>query len=499
MKKTVIQCSLSALIWCLLSLYATAQFKETATFEITQNPSKYQDFSVIPLLDKGAIVMVENEHDLGQKNDFWEFYALDTLLQTKWKTNTEVDRFFETKATFKNDHYLFWLFSEPRSKNIAVLRLSQYDGEIEWFNAQMPNMMEISGFVVLDNKAFFAGNDDDKPVLVSFSFFDKSFAYPSGFYDKHLSIHRIAVDIQENELVVVLQETRGRACNLVIKRLSYDNKLLDTQTFANNISEHNYYVSGLYNHLPKGGKWLIGSISNNCKNQEVKGIFVKNMNLKSESIDHLIAYDALPNFFNFMSPKRQERMIGKIEARKEKGKNTSVDYYTLLHNPIPNEKGGFWLVAEMYYYSPKYNINDGSMVLTKKIGATTLDYHFSHVLIMELDSTGKVLWENSMKVDDLVTVGSNEIIQISIRNANELGVAYIDEGRIYFQGIKEGKYLDKKIMFDILDENTQRPKENVKMKTFTSNSYLIWGEQTIFYKHDNTPNTNVFYIKKLAF
>lgn len=499
MKKTSTQFCLYALVWCLLSLSATAQFKEMASFELVKAPSKYQDFSLIPILDKGAIVIVENEHELGRKNDFWEFYALDTLLQTQWKANAEVDRFLETKATFKNDHYLFWLLTEARSKNIAVLRLSLYDGEVEWFKAEMPNMMDISGFVVLDNKAFLAGSDNDKPVLVSFSFFDKSFAYPSGFYDKHLSIHSLAADVQENELVVVLQENRGRDCNLVVKRLNYDNKLIDTQTFKSNSVERDYYVSGLYSHLSKGGKWLIGTISNNYKNQEVKGIFLKNMSDKSEHIDRLISYDALPNFFNFMSPKRQERIMERIEARKEKGKKTGIDYYTLLHSPIPQANGGFWLIAEMYYYSPKYNVNDGNMILTKKIGSTTLDYRFSHVLIMELDSTGKVLWENSMKVDDIVTVGSNEIIQIAKRSANELGVAYIDEGRIYFQRIKDGKYLEQKVIFEILDETTQRPRNNVKMKTLTNTSYAVWGEQTLFSKQPNTASTTLFYVKKLVY
>jgi hypothetical protein len=499
MKKSSIQIYLSALVWCLVSLYATAQFKEGPTFELTKNPSKYQEYHVIPLLNEGAIVVVENDHDLGEKNDFWEFYSLDTLLQTKWKANAEVDRFLEIKSTFKNEHYAFWLFNEPRSKQIAILRLSLFDGETEWFKAEMPNMMEISGFVVLDNKAFLAGNDNDKPVLVSFSFFDKSFAYPSGFYDNHFVINSIAADVQENQLVVILQENRGRSCNLVVKRLSYDNKLLETRTFSNDLTNENYYGLGVYAHFPNHKKWLVGGVSTSCKNQESKGVFVKELDTSLTPIDHLIPYDALPNFFNFMSSKRQERVKERTESRKEKGKPTKIDYYTLLHKPLPNDKGGFWLVAEMYYYSPKYNVNEVNSAFVQKIGTTTLDYHFSHVLVMELDSTGKVLWENSLKVDDVVTIGTTEIIQIAKRSSDELGVAYINDGRIYFQRIKAGKYLDNSILYEVLDNQTGKVQENVPFKGFTNHSYLVWAERTIPSKLPNTANINLFYIKKLSY
>ena len=65
------------------------------------------------------------------------FYRYDENLKERWQTVFEIEKGYESVISYQNENYLFWLFAEPESPKINIIRLDLEHGEIDEFKGDL--------------------------------------------------------------------------------------------------------------------------------------------------------------------------------------------------------------------------------------------------------------------------------------------------------------------------------------------------------------------------
>ncbi|WP_144080170.1 hypothetical protein [Flectobacillus major] len=494
---------LSLWVFCLLliSFSGMAQLQQIAQLEYIKDPKQSQEMDLLPLQDAGALLTFEKNEVFG-KSITWDFVRIDSSLKELWKTKFEIPNNFEPSLSFQNKEYLFWLFIEPETVNIQIMRLDLAIGELDEFKGKLLGVVDISHFKVLGNTAFIGGVYFDKPVVLSFSFFNQASKVLHGIYDKHLEVNALEIDEKRNELNVIIKERRNGRCGLGIQSYSYEGKLLRSihvPTIDNNSLS---FISGKMLPISEHESMLVGNYSTNCSEYS-KGLYLTRLEDGEEKGTSTITFADLQSFFSYMSPKRQERVREKIEKKKKEGKEPHFTYKLLVHN-LEKTPRGFLLVAEVYYpsatsYSSSNYMMVGASLRNKVAKDKALSYRFTHAVVCEFDLKGKILWDNAMIMDNLESKDLVEQIQVS-HLGNELVMAYFEKGKVYSQRIHENKLVGEKAIFEIKsDETTNRIDEEATVAAWYKQFFIAWGTRKVEGKRADTPDTELFYLRKLTY
>ena len=477
---------------------AFAQLSQVAQVELLKDTKFTEHISVLPLAKKGMLLTLEREGYFNKSVENWTFYRYETDLKERWQTNFEIERGYESVISYQNENYLFWLFAEPDSPKINIIRLDLEHGEIDEFKGNLLGNVNIEFFKVLENTAFLGGTYYDKPIVISFSFFHKKGTVLHGLYDNHLEINGLEVDDKRNEVNVIVKERRNRTCGLAIQSYSLEGKSLRTLHVPDENGNSLSFISGKMLPLNDKETLLVGNFSNNC-NEFSKGLYLTRLEEGIEKGTSIIKFGDLKNFFAFMSPKRQEKMKEKIEQKKKEGKEPNFSYKLLVHNLIETEKGSL-LLAEIYYAQP----SNTSAVLSSPFVTRPTNknfqeqYHFTHAVICEFDKTGKILWDNALVMDNLETNELVEQIQVSKVEDNWL-LAFLKKGKVNLQQIKGSEHVGEKEEFELKPDEKSKPDEEANVAAWYEQNFVSWGTRKIENRKSDDAPKEAFYLRKLSY
>ena len=477
---------------------AFAQLNQVAQVELLKDTKFTEHISVSPLAKKGMLLTLEREGYFNKSIENWTFYRYETDLKERWQTNFEIEKGYESVISYQNENYLFWLFAEPDSPKINIIRLDLERGEIDEFKGDLLGNVDIDFFKVLENTAFLGGTYYDKPIVISFSFFHKKGTVLHGLYDNHLEINGLEVDDKRNEVNVIVKERRNRTCGLAIQSYSLEGKSLRTLHVPDENGNSLSFISGKMLPLNDKETLLVGNFSNNC-NEFSKGLYLTRLEEGIEKGTSIIKFGDLKNFFAFMSPKRQEKMKEKIEQKKKEGKDPNFSYKLLVHNLIETEKGSL-LVAEIYYSQPlNTSVTLNSPFINRSTNKNIQEqYHFTHAVICEFDKTGKILWDNALVMDNLETDELVEQVQVSKLEDKWL-LAFLKKGKVNLQQIKGNEHIGEKEEFELKSDEKSKPDEEADVAAWYEQNFVSWGTRKIENRRSDDVNKEVFYLRKLSY
>ncbi|GAA4403588.1 hypothetical protein GCM10023187_19820 [Nibrella viscosa] len=493
------------LVLSLLPALVCAQLAHSVRLELTTNQNIEESFDVTPLARQGVLVTVRRGDYYDTTPARFQFSKYDTDLKPLWTTEYKQDPRFEPTLSYHNDHYLYWLFREKESAAIQVSRLSLDDGLIEHFQGELISQMDMQHFKVLGNTAYVGGYYRNRPVVMTFSFFDRTNRVLPGLYTNHLEINSLEIDETRQEVHVLVHSLR-RNCQFSIRSYSYEGKPLRTVTFDG--SKYSL-ISGKL--VPAGDNemLLVGNYSTDCTPYS-QGIYVTRIRpgepgrpdavtVHTNDIRY-IEFSQLQNFFNYLKPKRQERLLARVLKKKEEGKDVKFRYRLLVHDLIPT-KDGLTLLAEVYY--PQYRgtslpYSGGMMRSTDRYFE---GYRYTHAFLCGFDKQGKLLWDNCLAIQNLNSPELTEMVQVS-QQGDLMVLAYPQDGEIHTEVIQGSKVL--------------KPRENYTLKTNSDNEkvlysthenlaawydhyFLACGFQKIGEKGYSGSPREVFYINKLNY
>jgi hypothetical protein len=463
-------------IW--LPLVAVAQLEQSSRLEFKVSQSIDEYFDVTPLEEDGLLVTQRQEEHYG--NEKWFFYRFDPDLKQRWVTEYKLAYELHPIKSYYNQHFLFWLLQETDTDKVTVLRLDLQNGETETFKGDLLTRADIVHFKVLGNTAFIGGYHHSRPVVMAFSFFDKSIKALPYLYTSNTEISNIELDEQRNQLNVLLYTIKRGDCQFTIKTYSYEGKLIKTTTLP--FENDNGLISGKILPLDEASSLIVGNYAQGCT-QYSQGLY----------------FSKLENFFNYLKPKRKQRVVDKISKRKEEGKEPKFRYRLLVHDVIKNNDE-FVLVAEVYY--PVYK--NGNVYYGGASRNSNREYdgfRYTHAIVCGFDKTGTLLWDNCFALDNVESMELLPMVQVTRRN-ELLVLGYPKDGKIHTEVIDRNKVVREREAFDIkTSDEKDRIVDNEKgvLAAWYDRYFVAYGYQKIGSEKWVGAPREVFYINKLSY
>ena len=479
-----------------------AQLEQAKRIELTPDANQDESFDVIPLEDSGMLLTVRRIGYYAASAMQFRFLRYNTDLKELWAVEYKPDIRFSAVMSYHNEQYLYWLFHENDSDKYMIFRLNLDDGITETFEGKLLYGFDVQQFKVLGNQAYIGGYHRNRPVVMAFSFFDLTAKVLPGLYANHMEISSIELDEERREINVLVQSIRRR-CQFSIRSYSYDSKPLRTVDFE---GANHSLISGKMLRINDDESLLVGNYSTDCTPYS-QGVYVTRINRADNgpanpSAIQYIEFSELKNFFNYLKPKRQQKLLAKVLRRKEEGKDVKFRYRLLVHDLMRTDEG-LLLVAEVYY--PQYR---GTALPYSSGAARTADryfegYRYTHAFMCGFDKEGNFLWDNCLPIQDLESSELTEKVQVS-RQGDKLVLAYPKKDEINTEVIQGGKTLKELENYSLkasLNGGKVVNSERENVVAWYGQYFLASGFQKISAdKNGFGPSQReVFYINKLTY
>lgn len=472
-----------------------AQLQQSDRIEIPVNPFNTEHFEVLPLGESGLLSVIRNNEFSGGRSEQWRFVKYDTSLKVLWSTSYQVDRRYIPVMAYKGEHYGYWLFAEPDTDRYMFLQLNFMDGSTDQFKGSLLSGVDVHQFKVIGSKALVSGYYRSRPVVLVHSLFDHTTKVLPGLFEKNTEINNVDINEVDGYINVITYAYKKRNCFFEIKTFNYDGKLLKKTSLSD---PRNSLISGQIVPLNPDDSYLIGNYSIGCTPFS-QGLYVTHIIDNEPQEPQFIEFSELQNFFNFMKPKRRQRMLERIGKRKSLGKENRFRYRLLVHELIQT-KDEIVLVAEVYYPNQKASSPIITSGLSRPYMARYMEgYRYTHAIVCGFDRNGKFMWDNCITIKDLTSYDLQEMVQITPVD-NYFILAYPQDGSIHTEVISRDKVVVESEKFKIngkSESDKVMDSEDAYLSPWYGQYFLAYGMQRV----GTFPigGREVFYVNKLTY
>jgi hypothetical protein len=484
------------LSFCLFSAKGVnAQLEQSGRLEIPTNSSFTEQFEVFSLGDQGVLSVIRG-NQFSSRNEQWQFVKYDSTLKSVWKNEYRLDFRYIPVMAYKAEHFGYWLFAEPDTDHFLFLQLNFEDGTIDIHKGNLLSGVDVQQFKVMGSKALISGYYRSRPVVLVHSFFDHTTRVLPGLYEKNTELNNVDINEQDGYINVITYAYRKKNCIFEIKTYNYDGKLLKKTSLSD---PRNSFISGQIVPLNADDSYLIGNYSLGCT-QYSQGLYVTHVTDNEPDKPQFIEFSELQNFFNYMKPKRRERMLERIGKRKSMGKENRFRYRLLVHELIQTENE-IVLVAEVYYPNQRASSPIVSGGISRPYVSRALEgYRYTHAIVCGFDRNGKFIWDNCIPIKDLTSFDLQEMVQVT-RVDDYFVLAYPQEGEIHTEVISRGKVVVEGEKFKISAKSESEKvlnNEDGYLSPWYGQYFLAYGMQRLG-SSSVSQGREVFYINKLNY
>ena len=495
---------LSCLLLGLALRPAQAQLAQSIRVEVPSDPNQPEAFDVTPLAERGVLMTIRTGSLFDNSSVRFSFRKYDTNLNLLWQVQFKQDAAFSPVLSYDSDEYAYHLFRQYDTNRFQFLRLHLDDGTIDTFEGLLLDQFDVKHFKVMGSQAYVGGYHHGRPVVMSFSFLDQISKVLPGLYANHIELSSLELDEAHHEINVLIHSTK-RHCKFSIRTYNYDNKLVRTLDFD---GAKNSLISGKLIPVDESESILVGNYSTDCTPYS-QGIYVTRIrhgdgdqtDASDEAVTNIqyIEFSQLQNFFNYLKPHRQQKLLAKALKKKEEGKDYKFHYRLLVHDLQPTPEG-LTLVAEVYY--PQYR--GSTMAYGGYLrGADRYEgFRYTHAFICGFDRQGKLLWDNCLPIKELLSADLTEMVQVSRQGNRMVLLAYPNDGEINTAVIQGNQVLKETEKFK-LQTNTKDEKVTFStqdnLMAWYDRHFLACGFQKIAPTKNSTLQREVFYLNKLTY
>ncbi len=476
------------------------------------------NLKLIPCKQYGVLIFYKSVRKTETNERIWVFTLYDKNLNRVSDFEIPVIENVYYYGYVKDDKSAYMVFYnaggiKADEYNIQLLRYLYRKKEFQVIKAIVNEKAELIDYEVGDQKVFLGFNIKKHDVnLYLADFVLKSFKTISIEDNNRNHFEDIYIDTvakkarillnnfisrKENQLKIISYDYEGEICgNYFIRPNDEETEINSARMIA--LGKNSQLIIGTYNNA--------AAQSSELRNEDEiisAGVYISR--ITNDNMDYLNRYNFL-DYRNFYANINASAVF-KLKQKSDKNDNDkdySLNYRLLLHDIIVS-KDQYILLAEAYY--PDY----------KTVSYITYDYYgrpfpqtysvfngyvyFSGIL-SSFNSEGNLLWDNGIKIWDVVTFDLQKHI-ISFNDNSDLILAYCTQNKIaseiYFNGNVVGD-------FNYVDIKSKYPKDKVMedvnsyMVEWYDKYFLCFGYQEI--RNNSLPDKNkrsVFYVNKIAF
>ncbi len=509
--------------------------------EINSNSDTYR---VIPFGEKGVILLYESDEAIDKENKKWIFTLYDVNLKEVWTKQFPIKKNMQFGNTDYDENSVYLFLKQYYSRGLAfqILKLNAENGNIENINGSVPDNVLLTRFKVVLNSAFLGGVvlpsqfrkiaqtifsltlvpaftgvslKKYQPALYALDMKSGNIKTLNEIYKGQTFVQNLQVDTLKSLVNVLIKNHIPRKYNsfFINEYNVYGDKLNSLEISTND--EKRKLNTGNILSVSKQEKILTGTYNNNTKGNKANpafsgfieqstGLFFADMYNDSIKYINFYNFSDFEKFYNNFDIKRTARLKKKAENKKLKGKEISNNYQLLIHDII-QRKDNYILILEAYY--PEYHTV--SYTYFDSFGRPMTNYYdvfdgyrYTNALVVCFDKAGKLLWNNSFEMSDIISYNLKERVNVLFDN-EDIVLTYSYGGEIKYKIIRGNEVVQDKEDIEIA---TSYQNDKVKSDYFSDmdywydNYFIIYGYQKINREENNDKGTKkVFYMTKMGF
>ncbi len=478
-----------------LSFTVSAQLQQTDRLEIPTANDSGDQFEVFSLGEEGILTVLRGD-PYSSRNQQWSFARYDTNLKMVWQNAYKLDNRYIPVMAYNGANVGYWLFAEPDTDRFLFVQINFQDGSIDSHKGNLLAGVDVQQFKVMGSKAIVSGYYRSRPIVLVHSFFDHTTRVLPGLFEKNTELNNVDLNMVDGYINVITYAYRKKNCVFEIKTYNYEGKLIKKTSLSD---PKNSFISGQIVPLNESDSYLIGNYSVGCTPYS-QGLYVTHVTDNEPEKAEFIEFSELQNFFNFMKPKRRQKMLDRIGKRKSLGKENRFRYRLLVHELIQTENE-IVLVAEVYYPNQKSSTPIISGGFTRPYISRSMEgYRYTHAIVCGFDRNGKFMWDNCIPIKDLTSIDLQQMVQVTPVD-DYFVLAYPQEGEIHTEVIRRDKVVVENEKFKL-----ETKKEGQKILDSEDAYLLPWYDQYFLAYGMQKVGTSslgqgkdVFYVNKLNY
>ncbi|MBC7891749.1 MAG: hypothetical protein H7Y12_06005 [Sphingobacteriaceae bacterium] len=523
-------------VFLLASISATAQTTYVPTpsarrLEIPV-PANTDNFFTIPVRENGVLLLTQ----AGKSG--YNLVRFDTNLDRVWQVEGTISDNLDYVNYSYDGKDVYLLFSKFRSNRYQVIKVYVGPGFTEKFDIYSVDKLEISEFKAHRDGVYIAGVVREQPVLLYTNLQTRQSKLLPSAMKGSAEIQTIDIDSVNHRVNVTYSVRKGKTYELVVKSFDEDGRQ-DSQVLLEP-EEDFALLNGKLSPLTDTTQLMIGtygyrSMQSTTRGPVSQGVYMSQITPAEVLPTRYYSFTDFKNFFNFLSPREQERKERQIARQKERGGDLKLNYQLLVHDLIPNGDQ-YVLVAEAFQPTFRYQNNNpygggfgGSPFFGSPYGGLYSPYgwgwglwsmnpwyggsrsfwgnnqqvfdgwQYTHAVVAGFDKKGTLLWDNSFEIDNVKTMKLKEKVRTSIREG-QVALFYSNQGAIRSKVVKGNLVVEgeaEKTFSTVKEGDKIRRNTNDDLEYWYDNYFLAWGYQRI--QNEAEGRRNVFYLNKIAF
>ena len=463
-------------------------------------------FEVVSADEKGIVLYREVKNTETRMERKYQVILVDSSLNIKWENHYFINVRYIIRGFEFFGNYFYLLFqrnTESLKADLFVLRIDLDTKISETFLIEREYAMELTEFEVLGNRLIFGGITNSLPTIICYEFGKTRPQVLPGFFSEKTQLQHLEIDDKLRILnVLVSFRTKDGLNSLSLKSFDENGDIIKNINLQP--SNERSLLYGRTVKLDRNAELIVGTYSKR-KSDISRGIFLARISEDGDQIINYYNYADLKNFFSYMKAGRQKRVEERIKRRKIKGKKNKFNYRLLVHEVVERD-GKYIMVGEAYY--PKYSQTSYYGGYTRSHYGNSFDgYKYTHAVVFGFDRRGRLLWDNSFEINDVVSYTLDQFVHISVSD-EEMALLYMYEDEIRTKVIEgnevlEGKTynnLESSFEYDVVDGFTIRDDYGGLEKWYGGNLYAYGIHKIKNLRNEGVKlNREVFFINKIRY
>ncbi len=491
--------------WCIsivcLPHLTNAQIIQSDRFQFILG-SDAASFEATSLEEDGLLL-----HRTNVKNAEFEIVKLDTTFKQVWNGFIPLERNFTIthKKFHKSNFYVL-----SHSKNYYDFKLISVDketGRYTQYNIRNYIPFSPSEFQINDKAAIIGGYFNKIPIVIVFNFETLRIRILPGLFSEIGELTQIKIHEDNSFDVLLCARYFNREKTIWIKSYAPEGDFITQLALPIDGNK-----SLLFGRMHRSGEdmKIVAGVYGNRNSEFSKGIFISAIDPYGGHQIKYYNFSDLENFFGYLKQRRVERIKGRIEKRKSKGKQTRFNYRLLVHELIPYQNQ-FVLLGESFY--PKYKTVDrassSGFFMRSSYGYSNDSdlifdgYRYSHATILGFDINGKLLWDNTFEINDIKTFTLEQFVKFKL-DEEKITLLYLFNNQLRTKVIKgatviEGKETETIKTFENIASIRGSMAELNKLEYWYDKYLLAYGIQNIVTSDQKGDQSEqrVFFVNKL--
>lgn len=500
----------------LVPFLANAQLVQPHRFE--SEMSFYDDGYEVMTGGEQGLILYRSVNDYNRKGgQKWEFIMLDTALEVTWKKDLYIEKDLIYKGydySLGNFYFLFQQYG-TNSKDLKLMQMRANSGDTLRYTIKNLVPLELTEFEVTDGAALLGGYYNNEPVVIHFDFSENKTKVLPGIFGTKTELVQLKVD--DNSItVLVSSKTYDKRNTLTIKKYNTYGEYLSTFTF--NPDQDKGLIFGRITDIEDENELVVGTYGGK-RSEYSRGLFLGLVDDENRQSIEYFNYADFENFFNYMKAKRKQRVSNRIDRKRIKGKKVKFNYRLLVHEVV-KQGDTYVLLGEAFYpkYSTTSTFSNYSPYASGGFGygngygnneytpSNFAGYRYTHAVVAGFDAKGRMLWDNSFEIEDVVSYSLDQFVHASLTDEG-IVLLYLYDNEIRSKLIEgaeviEGKQFDDlKLTFEDDVVNKNYSNKIGGLEKWYGNTFVAFGIQRIKNLKDAGVDLNrkVFYVNKVQY